>query len=448
MSTTTLTFEEGTSSKFYTLEISDTTLIVRFGRIGSQGQAKTTKFKSTELATKEYARLLTEKKKKGYVEAAGAGAPKATKVPAKKTAAGAKTTAAAKPAAAAKAPPGPPAPALDDPPVVGLDLEPWRSGPLPVPERDETPLPTGDFVACGYTIAFGEDDEVLITDAKGKKLKSVPAKLRATDDYQSLMRGRKDDRGRGKRARRVLEERMISGSPIGAAEIAWLVHDDAFADLLKGLIVVPKGSAPVLLLGWEESRGLGVLPLDYDARWIGWHDLQIPHPIHLEGVTAWQDVLVELGLSQALVQAFREIKTVPAAQRNLYECTMLANRETRSAAAVERILMDDGWITRRGHAKRTLTLREGETPVTVEAWFDYGEYYMPSDETTTGAFGVNDERGRPLKMSDVPKVLLGEIIRSLEVALAQAGAKKDGDDDESDEGESEDGDADGDSDSD
>lgn len=426
MTTTTLTFEEGTSSKFYTLAVVESTLTIQFGRIGATGQKKISKFKTAALALKEFERLLSEKKKKGYVEAA---APK--KVSAAKT------------ASVTKSPLGPPPPALEEPPVAGLDLETWRAGPLPIPERDSTPLPEGDFVVAGYTVRFGDEDEVIISDEKGKRLKSVPAKLRQTDEYQALMRGRKDDRSRGKKAKHMLEGRMISGAPMNADEVGWLVQDEAFAEYIKGLVVTPKdGSGSGVIVGWDAARGLGLLPLDYDARWVGWLDVDVPHPSKLSDVAAWQDLLVDLGMQQSLVQIFREVKTVPAAQRQLFECTMLSNRETRSAAGIERVLMDDGWVTRRGHAKRSFSLREATGVVTVEAWFDYGEYYMPSDETTTGAFGVNDANGRPLRMSDVPAVLLGEIIRSLEVACAQAGAKKDDDDEGDGENEEESEDAD------
>ncbi|MDB4994521.1 MAG: hypothetical protein JWM74_1953 [Myxococcaceae bacterium] len=338
-----------------------------------------------------------------------------------------------------------PRPALEDPPIGALDLQVWRAGPVPIPKRDATPLPSGDFVIEGYTVSFGEDDgEVIIQDAKGKRLKSVPPKLRKTDDYQSLMRGRKDDRARGRRARRVLEDRMISGSPISAAEVAWLVEDAAFAELLQGLVLVPRGGAngkqaaaqSGVLASWDASRGLGFLPLDYDARWTGWLDVEIAHPMKLGDVTPWQDLLVDLGMQQGLVQVFREVKGVPLAQKNLTASSLLSNRETRSASAIERVLIESGWIARRGRARRTLSLRTDAGIVGVEAWFDYGEYYMPSDSTTTGDFGFASIPGnKPLKFSMVPEVLVSEAIRSLEVALAQAGATKDEDDSEDGEGE-------------
>lgn len=443
---TTLTFEEGTSSKFYSLTLEDKVLTIRFGRIGTGGQEKTTRFRTAEEARQQYDALLAEKLKKGYVEPAGAKPAAAASGEGSPRAAARKRPAAA-PAAPAEDPPLP-APALEDPPAAGLDLTVFRGGPIPVPEPDSAPLETGDLVIQGYTVSFGDDGEVIITDARKKVLRSVPDKLRKDEDYQALMRGRKDDRARERRARRVLEERMISGAPISAGEIAWLVDDDAFAPSLKGVLVAPAGGADAsgLLVSWDRDKGLGLLPLDYDARWIGWTDVEIVHPMKLGDALPWQDLLIDLGVQQGLAQIFREVKSVPAAQRSLTESSMLSGRETRSAAVIERALGEEGWTTRRGMARRKLSLRgdptSGSPGMTVEAWFDYGECYMPSDPTTTGAFGFWAAGTRaPLKLSAVPGVLLSETIRSLDVALAQAGAKKD--EDEEGEGAEGEGDEDG-----
>jgi hypothetical protein len=222
---------------------------------------------------------------------------------------------------------------------------------------------------------------------------------------------------------------MISGAPLSADEIGWLAEDDAFSPLLKGTIVHPVGEPKEagLLLNVDPKKGLGVLPLDYDAKWVGARDIIIPHPMGLGDVTAWQDLLVDLSMQQALVQAFREVRRVPTAQRKLTESSMLSNRETRSASAAERNLMEEGWIVRRGMARRRLTLRVGDKVISVEAWFDYGEFYMPTDSTTTGNFGFNSDAGRPIKFIDVPDVLVSEAVRSLELSIAKSGAKKDED---------------------
>ncbi|MBI4819338.1 MAG: WGR domain-containing protein [Deltaproteobacteria bacterium] len=466
----TLSFQEGTSNKFYTLDLDDKTLNITYGRIGSNGTTQQKKFKTSAEALKEYEKLLAEKKKKGYVEASSdatdaaepAQKPKTKKAatpaeepapdepgeaaPPKKTA----RDAAARDAVRTEAPKGKieatlPFPALTDPPVKGLDLELWRHGTVPVPEKDPSPFPSGDFVIEGYKLTFGDDGEVQVSDAKGKKLKSVPDKLRKNEDYQALMRGRKDDRGRERKARRVLEDRMISGAPLLAEELRWFVEDDAFAPLLRGLVIHPesKPNDAGVLVAWDEGRGLGVLPLDYDAKWVGWESAQLAHPMRLSDLTSWQDLLVDVGTQQSLVQAFREVKTVPIAQRKLTESSMLSGRETSAASAIERTLMEDGWVTRRGMAKRKMALRTPDGVTSVEAWFDYGEYYMPAEPTTSGSFGFfSVGTTKPLKLLEVPDVLLSETIRSLDLCLAQAGAKKDEDSDAEPDGEESAGDGD------
>lgn len=441
MSTTiTLTFQGGTSHKFYTLTLEDTALEIHFGRVGTSGQVQQKTFGSATEARAQYDALVAEKKKKGYVEDTPAQPPARPASVARKEPSQPDERAAEVPKPPAgqvtKAPAEPPASlptaAVGDPETPGLDLAVWRSGRLPVPEKDATPFDTSDFRFEGYTLEFGDDDTVIVRDAKGKALKSVPDKVRKNPEFQALMRGRKDDRARLRRARVALEARMISGQPLLAEEATWFSEDEAYAPLLRGLIVLPArpNTPPGLLVSWDPSRGLGLLPIDYDARWAGWTDLELAHPMKLGDVVPWQDLLLDVGLQQVLPQAFRELKTVPPSQRTLTESPMLAGRTARSAATIERALSEQGWVPRRGMAKRVFTLRQvidGDPQITsVEAWFDYGEYYMPSDPTETGAFGFTElGTRRARKLGDVPAILVSETIRSLEVCCAQAGAQRD-----------------------
>lgn len=326
---------------------------------------------------------------------------------------------------------------LDDPPVPGLDLDPFRPGPLPLPGPDPDlatpdtsgfPDGRGSAIAVieGYVLSFDENDRAVVTDPDGRLLRTVPLKIRRSEEYQAIVRGRKDDRARGARARRALEERMISGESICAQDIAWLVEDDAFASHMRGLIVLPGGTAAVhnagVLLSWDSARGLGLLPLDYDARWIGWTAIQILHPLELTDPSAWQDLLLDLTLEQPLPQAFREIRGIPLSEHHLTQSTLLSGRTTRSALAMERALFEEGWIPRRGNARRRLSVRTDCAAAMVTAWFDYGEFNAPTDPTRTGTLGFLRAPSRePIPLGAVPQVLLSEAIRSLEVCLAQAG---------------------------
>jgi predicted DNA-binding WGR domain protein len=62
-------FDDGSSSKFWAVTKKESTLIVRFGKIGSQGQTSEKDCGSPAFAKKQEARLVAEKTKKGYVEA-------------------------------------------------------------------------------------------------------------------------------------------------------------------------------------------------------------------------------------------------------------------------------------------------------------------------------------------------------------------------------------------
>jgi len=67
-------FKDVRSNKFWEVTRSDNILTVRFGRIGAEGQEKSTKFPSPEVAYKEQEKLIAEKLRKGYKEVAVSGA--------------------------------------------------------------------------------------------------------------------------------------------------------------------------------------------------------------------------------------------------------------------------------------------------------------------------------------------------------------------------------------
>jgi uncharacterized protein (TIGR02996 family) len=89
------TFSEGTSNKFWNIDLQGKQFTVTFGKIGTNGQTQVKAFADEAAAKKEHDKLVAEKVKKGYAEATAA--PTAAPV--------------APPAPVAKAAPPPPAPA-------------------------------------------------------------------------------------------------------------------------------------------------------------------------------------------------------------------------------------------------------------------------------------------------------------------------------------------------
>jgi predicted DNA-binding WGR domain protein len=60
------TFSEGTSNKFWQIDLNGSSFTTTFGRIGASGQSSTKAFPSDSKALSEYNRLIAEKTKKGY----------------------------------------------------------------------------------------------------------------------------------------------------------------------------------------------------------------------------------------------------------------------------------------------------------------------------------------------------------------------------------------------
>ena len=61
-------FVEGTSSKFWEIQIRGAETVVRFGRIGSDGQASVKTFPDATAAAKFAEKVIREKLAKGYQE--------------------------------------------------------------------------------------------------------------------------------------------------------------------------------------------------------------------------------------------------------------------------------------------------------------------------------------------------------------------------------------------
>ncbi len=119
-------FSEGTSNKFWEIEVSGSVVTTHWGRIGTDGQTKSKDLGSAEQADKEAEKQVSAKAKKGYVEVASGGAPAAAKPPATPAAA-----ATAEPAAVAE-------PAARKPAVVAMPVAPTAA----LPDEDAFTIPS------------------------------------------------------------------------------------------------------------------------------------------------------------------------------------------------------------------------------------------------------------------------------------------------------------------
>ena len=61
-------FSEGTSNKFWEINLDGSKFTTTYGKIGAKGQTTLKEFASPDEAKREYEKLIAEKTKKGYVE--------------------------------------------------------------------------------------------------------------------------------------------------------------------------------------------------------------------------------------------------------------------------------------------------------------------------------------------------------------------------------------------
>ncbi|MDI1481651.1 DUF4132 domain-containing protein [Polyangium sp. y55x31] len=305
-------------------------------------------------------------------------------------------------------------------PVAALFPRRTALDPAPVPARDPA-LPLSAVIA-GHIVSLGPRGELVVTaEGASSPLRRVPSAVRKDERYRALVRGRRAERARRHEAARLLEERMIKAAPVTAGELAWLLDDPLHASLLRHLVIAtrPQDSGPslALLWTWDGARGLGVVPLDYDARWIGWTDVELVHPARLPDVAAWRALSEDLGVKQELPQLFRDLRGVPDDELDRTESHALGRRLI-DAAALRRALAEEGFSTGPGIATRTFVHEPSNS--TVVAWFDPGSPPWPRDVAFSGGFGFCGSNGALLPFAAIPWPLVCEAWASIERALARA----------------------------
>jgi predicted DNA-binding WGR domain protein len=68
MNQRSLRYTDGTSDKFWEIQLADASHTVRYGRYGTAGQTQTKEFDGDDAALKSFEKLVAEKLKKGYVD--------------------------------------------------------------------------------------------------------------------------------------------------------------------------------------------------------------------------------------------------------------------------------------------------------------------------------------------------------------------------------------------
>jgi hypothetical protein len=202
----------------------------------------------------------------------------------------------------------------------------------------------------------------------------------------------------------AVETWMLRSLPVprALAQATW--PDPSWRAPLQHAIVVPDLGEPGLLRAIDPARGVGLLTLEGDSRWVDATRLAIPHPVLVAELPEWRALIAEVGLTQGVPQLFRETFARSAAARGTDVDQFAGARFDLLSQALEvaRIL---GFRVTGGCA----VCRAWEAGVVIEARYSLGD--EGGYEPTTGALTFVDAGQRLLTLAEVGPVAFSEGMR-------------------------------------
>ncbi|CAM5604805.1 DNA-binding protein OS=Streptomyces cyaneofuscatus OX=66883 GN=G3I52_11020 PE=4 SV=1 [Streptomyces cyaneofuscatus] len=163
-------------------------------------------------------------------------------------------------------------------------------------------VPAGD-----YEVAL-EAGKVVCRNGKGRRLKSVPAKLKEDPAVVGLRQLTEWLERHEGRCLTDVEQWMVRSLPVPTAVLAQVWPDPAWQAALRDVVVTgADGGVAGFLRDVDPDRGLGLVDLDGDTVRITPDVVSLPHPVLLDDLDDLREFAVELGVSQRVEQLFREV---------------------------------------------------------------------------------------------------------------------------------------------
>ena len=155
----------------------------------------------------------------------------------------------------------------------------------------------------GYSLAI-EDAALVCRNPKGRRLKSVPRKVRESDEARRL-----NDvllwlaRHERECVERV-ESWLLGSLPVPASVLGSLWPDPAWREVLTDLFVVPEEGGEGGFLRGVDGRGrVGVVDLDAESAWLDTARIVLPHPVLLEDLDDVQAVQANYDIPDDVMEA-------------------------------------------------------------------------------------------------------------------------------------------------
>jgi Domain of unknown function (DUF4132) len=266
----------------------------------------------------------------------------------------------------------------------------------------------------GYQITL-DAGKLAAKNDKGKRLSSVPKEIKdgeLADQLEAL----RDWLGEHEReCVATVEQWMLRSLAVPRAVLQAVWDDPAWRKPLENAVVVTVtadgGHDPDkagLFRGVDPKKGVGVVDADGETGWLSAERVAIPHPILIQDLDAWRELVGQLGVSQGIAQLHRETHPKPAALASSPASSIEQFEEGKFAMLMHAVgkARQLGYKVRGGFA----TCKTWDAGAVAEARYWIGAD-SPDSETYTGALSWVDGRERGLKLGEVGPVAFSEGMR-------------------------------------
>lgn len=170
-----------------------------------------------------------------------------------------------------------------------------------------------EWIDAGEYQFLLDGEEILARNAKGKQLKTVPAKARKLPEFEQLDALRTALSQHRQTCIATVSAWFLNGQTIPTRVISAVWPDPAWQAMLKDAILNFDGS--IGLLRDTTADSLSLVDLDGETVNVPVDDnsvISLPHPILMEDLSDWREFAVELGVHQGFDQLFRDTYPKPA----------------------------------------------------------------------------------------------------------------------------------------
>lgn len=285
----------------------------------------------------------------------------------------------------------------------------------------ESWTPAGD----GYELRL---DGTLLRcrNASGRELKSVPKKIRESALGQTLQAVRDWLVEHDRECLDSVETWLLAATPLPGRLIAEVWPDPSWRMALENLVIADLTEPPTvgLLRGVDDEGRIGLVDLDAETVWIHPERLLIAHPVLLEELDEWRDLVADLGVRQQIAQLARDVFMQPEGlSPEVATIIKYANAEFDMLQTATGLAQRLGFSMRAGWA----TCQVADTGAASQARYWIGDD-DPWSSARTGELVFVDADEEQVPLAQVGPIAWSEGIRMAELIFA-ARSNKDTDKD-------------------